>query len=116
MLKIEPIEEVVTTRKLIVTIDEEEIAHILVDPRDFQKALRQQKRNWNGHSTWSETGHATRAARKTSPPPKKNGDGPRREVPEVPQGFQGAGAARGELYGEPGSAWQGGAVFARRVG
>ncbi len=59
MLQIEPIEEVVKQRRVVVTIDEDDIAKILVDPRPFQKMLRKQKSAWNGgHSTWSATGHA----------------------------------------------------------
>src|SRR5512139_3714334 len=48
MLHIEPIEEVITKRKLIVEIDEDEIAKILVDARPFQKQLRQERAKWSG--------------------------------------------------------------------
>jgi hypothetical protein len=60
MLQIEPIEEVVTKRKVVVTIDENEMAKILVDARPFQKMLRKQKSAWrdDGRSTWSASGHA----------------------------------------------------------
>jgi|MudIll2142460700_1097286.scaffolds.fasta_scaffold00120_21 hypothetical protein len=66
MLHIEPIEEIVTTRKLVVTLDEDDIAKILVDPRAFQKALRQEKSKWNGvRQSWSDTGHATTGAKRS---------------------------------------------------
>ena len=71
MFQIEPIEEVITRRKVMVTLDEDEIAKVLVDPREFQKALRAQKTAWNGHrSVWSATGHANarRAAKKATRP------------------------------------------------
>ena len=52
MLQIEPIEKVITQRSLVVTMDEEEIAKILVDARPFQKALRQQKSAWYHNGAW----------------------------------------------------------------
>ncbi len=69
MLDVKPIEEVVTKRSVVITLDEEEIAQVLVDPRGLQKALREQKHLWNGNGTvWSETGHAsTRASTKAQP-------------------------------------------------
>jgi hypothetical protein len=72
MLQIEPIEEVITKRKLIVTIDEDEIAKILVDPRPFQKMLRKQKTAWSGtHRNWASDGHATRPQRARKAAEKK---------------------------------------------
>lgn len=75
MLKIEPIEEVITKRKLIVEIDEDEIAKILVDARPFQKQLRQERAKWSsGHGAFSLNGHQPhrkRAVKKASE--KKSG-------------------------------------------
>lgn len=69
MLHIEPIEEVITKRKLIVEIDEDEIAKILVDARPFQKQLRQERAKWSqSRAAFSLNGdhpHRKRAVRKT---------------------------------------------------
>lgn len=70
MLHIEPVEEVVTKRKLVIEIDEDEIAKILVDPRGFQKELRKQKSKWYGPAAYMNNGHVrakkAKAARKAT--------------------------------------------------
>ncbi len=58
MFTIEPKTETIVKHSVVVTLDEEEIASILVDPRAFQKHLRQIKRLWSKRSAWSKTGQA----------------------------------------------------------
>ncbi len=58
MFIIEPKTETIVKHSVVVTLDEEEIASILVDPRAFQKNLRQIKKLWSKRSAWSHTGHA----------------------------------------------------------
>lgn len=53
--------ETITRHSLTLTLNEDEINAILVDPRKFQKALRDARSAWsmNGN-TWSLTGRAPR--------------------------------------------------------
>lgn len=79
MLHIEPIEEVITKRKVVVEMDEDEIAKILVDARNFQKELRKQRSKWYGPAAYMNNGQVrakrAKAARKATHPKavKKSG-------------------------------------------
>jgi hypothetical protein len=65
MYNIEPKQTTVIHRSVVITLDEDEIAQILVDPRKFQKELRSVKSMWsNSVSTWSATGQAPKASEK----------------------------------------------------
>jgi hypothetical protein len=66
MLHIEPIEEVITKRKLVIEIDEDEIANILTDARTFQKELRKQRAKWYGPAGWKLNGHVPARAKRVA--------------------------------------------------
>jgi hypothetical protein len=60
----ETVTETITKHVVVLSLNEDDIAQILVDPRPLQKHLREVKSAWHqGESAWSATGHADRRPR-----------------------------------------------------
>ena len=77
MWSIEPHREEIVKYSVTVTLDEDEITKILVNPKDFLAQLRSIRAQWHRGASWAATGHASLNGHKPRKVVAKNAAGKR---------------------------------------